>query len=378
MKYIKDGKIVLPNRIEKTAVLVFDKKIKGLINESEIPEGAEVISADGNYVCPGFVDIHIHGYAGADTSDGSADGIKAIAEEIIKNGVTSFLPTTMTVSEEEINAAFASVRKVKESSKSWNGAEILGVHAEGPFINSAKKGAQSEKNIKKPNINFVLDNADIIKLITIAPEVDDRHKFIKEISRNTGIAVSMGHTNATYDEAASAIADGISHATHLFNAMPPFSHREPGAVGAALSSDIYVELICDTFHIHPSLFGIVASVKGDKLCLITDCTKAGGMPDGEYSLGGQKTFLRGVECRLADGTIAGSVLRMNEAIKNLLKYTSLEVFEAVAAASLNPARSIGIKNKGALEAGYDADIVIADRDFNIREVIKAGKSVYTK
>ena len=206
--------------------------------------------------------------------------------------------------------------------------------------------------------------------------MDEGHAAIREIARETDILISMGHTAAGYEEAVSAVRDGVGHVTHLFNAMTPFSHRAPGVVGAALTTDVSVELICDTFHLHPGIFSLVAGQKRGKLCLVTDCTRAGGMPDGEYELGGQPIFVKGIECRLADGTIAGSVLTLNEAVRNLLAHTSLSVPEAVAAASLAPARAIGAVGKGALLAGYDADIIIADESFRIQRTIKRGKTVF--
>ncbi len=376
MKYIKNGRIVMPDRIIDGAVLAYDEKIAGIVKESDIPEGAEVICAGGNYVCPGLCDIHIHGYLNEDTSDGKPEGIRKMAYGIAENGVTSFLPTTMTVSQAEIDAALNAVRSLKEESKTWGGAEILGVHAEGPFINSSKKGAQKEEDIQKPCAKFLIDNADIIKIVSMAPEMDEGHEVIKEVSRNTDILISMGHTGAKYEEAVSAVNDGVGHTTHLFNAMTPLAHRDPGVVGAALATDVSVELICDTFHIHPGVFSIIAKQKADKLCLITDCTRAGGMPDGEYSLGGQPIYLKGIECRLADGTIAGSVLKLNVAVKNVLENTTLSVPEVVAAASYNPARAIGAKNKGSLKVGCDADIIIADEKFNIKRTIKKGNTIY--
>lgn len=366
----------MPDRIVDNAVLAYDEKIAGIVKEDDIPEGAEVISAEGNYVCPGFVDIHIHGYLNEDTSDAKPEGIRKMAYGVAKNGVTSFLPTTMTVSQPEIDAALNVVRSLKEESKTWGGAEILGVHAEGPFINPSKKGAQKEEDIQKPNAKFLIDNADIIKIVSMAPEMDNDHEVIKEVSKKTEILISMGHTGASYGEAVSAVNDGVRHTTHLFNAMTPLAHRDPGVVGAALSTDVSAELICDTFHIHPGVFSIIAKQKADKLCLITDCTRAGGMPDGEYSLGGQPIFLKGIECRLADGTIAGSVLKMNVAVKNVLENTTLSVPEVVAMASSNPARAIGAKNKGSLKVGCDADIIIADEKFNILRTIKKGNTIY--
>ncbi len=366
----------MPDRVIDGKALAYDEKISGVVKTEDIPAGAEVIDAKGNYVCPGLVDIHIHGYLNEDASDGKPEGIRKMAYGVAKNGVTSFLPTTMTISRKDLEAAFDTVRGLKEESLNWDGAEILGVHAEGPFINPSKKGAQNGENIQAPDADFIVDNSDIIRLITIAPEMDKNHEVIKEVSSRCDVLLSMGHTSAGYEEAVSAVNDGVGHATHLFNAMTALAHRDPGVVGAALATDVTVELICDTFHIHPGVFSIIAKQKPGKLCLITDCIRAGGMPDGEYDLGGLPVTLKGIECRLVDGTIAGSVLTLNAALRNVLENTTLSVPEAVAAASYTPARAIKAKGKGALKSGYDADIIIADEKFNIKRTIKRGKTIY--
>ena len=377
--YIINGKIVLPEEVVIGKALAFDDesgKIIGVVDAA--PAGADVIDACGNYVAPGLVDIHIHGYLGEDTCDAKPEGIKKMAYGVAKNGVTSFLPTTMTVSKDEIIAALNAVRSLKEQSKTWDGAEIIGVHAEGPFINPNKKGAQAEENILKPDADFVLENADIITSITLAPEMDKDHACIKKLAKESNVLVSMGHTDATFDEAMSAVKDGVCHATHLFNAMSALAHRNPGVVGAALASEnVSVEVIADTFHINPGLYSIVAKVKGDKMVLITDCTRAGGMPDGEYELGGQPIFLKGIECRLADGTIAGSVLKLNNAVKNVLDHTDLPANAVFNMASLNPAKAIRCADRiGSLEEGKDADIIITDDNINIIRTIKKGKTIY--
>ena len=379
LTYIINGRIVLPDAVISGKALAFDKEsgtISGLVDT--VPSDADVIDAAGNYVAPGLVDIHIHGYLGEDTCDAKPEGIKKMAYGVAENGVTSFLPTTMTVSKPEIVAALDAVRSLKEESKTWDGAEILGVHAEGPFINPSKKGAQAEENILVPDADFILENADIITSVTLAPEMDKDHACIKKLAADGRVLVSMGHTDATFEEAMSAAKDGANHATHLFNAMSALAHRNPGVVGAALASDnVSVELIADTFHINPGLYSIVAKVKGDKMVLITDCTRAGGMPDGEYTLGGQPIFLKGIECRLADGTIAGSVLKLNNAVKNVLDHTDLPVNEVFKMASLNPAAAIQHADHiGSLEAGKDADIIIADENINVVRTIKKGRTIY--
>ena len=376
MKAIINGKIVTPAGVVEGKALLYDEKIRGIVCEA--PAGCEVLDAKGAYVCPGLVDIHIHGYLREDTSDGKPEGLKTMAYGIAKNGVTSFLPTTMTVSMDEINAALNAARSVKEESKTWEGAEILGVHAEGPFINPSKKGAQSADNILKPDGKFLVDNQDIIRSVTLAPEMDENHACIKEVTAKTDIMISMGHTDASFDEATSAIGDGVRHATHLFNAMSALNHRNPGVVGAALASEnCSVEMICDTFHINPALYAIVEKQKGDKTVLITDCTRAGGMPDGDYTLGGQVIHVNGIKCLLDDGTIAGSVLKLNHAIRNVLAHTTLPVHTVVNMASLNAAKAIHADTtKGSLETGKDADIFLADEKWEVSKTIKGGKLIY--
>lgn len=379
MKAIFNGKIVLPDHIEDQKALLFDRKIIALVPADQIPADAERIDAEGNYVIPGLVDMHIHGYLGEDASDGAFDGIRTMAEGIAQNGVTAFLPTTMTVSYDELRAAFAQIRRAKEASAQddWQGAQILGVNAEGPFINPAKKGAQAGENIRPGDAKFLEEYLDILRVFTIAPEMDGNMDCIREMNGKT--LISMGHTGATCDQAIAAFDAGVRHVTHLFNAQTPLLHRDPGVVGAALTDDrVSTELIADTFHVNARLFSLVARMKGEKLVLITDCTRAGGLADGEYTLGGQPIFVHGIECRLADGTIAGSVLKLNHAVRNLLKHTDLTVSQAVNAASLNPAKRIGVEAcKGSLEVGKDADIAICDADFEIRRTILGGRTIYT-
>lgn len=376
MKAIVNGKIILPDSIVEGRALLFDEKIAGL--SETVPEGAEIIDAKGRYVAPGLVDIHIHGYLGEDTSDGSVEGIRKMAEGIVKNGVTAWLPTTMTVSYDDLRRAFDAVRVLMDKKNNPKGAQIMGVHAEGPFINPSKKGAQAVEYIRPADAPFLIENSDVIRIVTIAPEMPGALDCIREVTEKTSILVSMGHTAANYETAKAGIEAGVRHATHLFNAMTPLNHRDPGVVGASLADDrVSTELIADTFHISPDLFGLVAKVKGDNLVLITDCTRAGGLEDGEYTLGGQPIFVKGIECRLADGTIAGSVLKLNNAIRNMRDHTSLPLEQIVRMASINAARCIGLdKTKGSLEAGKDADIILADENFAVSETIIAGETVW--
>ena len=358
--------------------LIFGETIEKIADAKDVNlSDYEVIDAGGKYVSPGLVDMHIHGYLGADVSDGDADGVRKMAEGIIKNGVTAWCPTTMTVSKAEIEAAFDAVREVKNSGE-YYGSRILGVNSEGPFINAAKKGAQAEEHILKPDADFIKKHSDIVELFTVAPEVDGALECIERVSKETDVLISMGHTNATYEEANKGIEKGVKHTTHLFNAMTALSHRSPGVVGAALSSEgTSVELIADTFHVSKGLFNLIAKIKDNKLCLITDCIRAGGMPDGDYTLGGQPVHKEGIKCLMPDGTIAGSVLKLNEAVRNLYENSNLEIYEAVNCASLNPAMALGKdKEIGSLEAGKRADIMIADEKFNVEMTILGGEIRY--
>ena len=377
MKCIKGAKIILPDSVVEGKALLFDEKIIGIVTENDIPTEAEVINAEGSYVAPGLVDVHIHGYLNEDSSDGSADGIRTMAEGVIKNGVTTFLPTTMTVSIAQLEAAFDAIRSVQEESKTWKGAYIAGVNAEGPFINASKKGAQAEEHIKAPDADWILANQDIIKLCTIAPETEGGYEAIEKITKNSNVRVSVGHTDATYEETMKAIECGATQITHLFNAQTGLHHRKPGVVGAGLASNAYTELIADTFHVHPGLYTMLAKCKGDRLVLITDCIRAGGMSDGTYDLGGQMVTVNGIQCLLADGTIAGSVLRLNNAVKNVLANTDLPIYTVVAAASINPANAIGMGDtKGSIKAGKDADLIITDASFNVQKTIIGGEVRY--
>ncbi len=379
MKCIINGRILLPDRELAGRELWFDDRIRRICfpgEETAVPE--EVIDAGGAYVSPGLVDLHIHGYLGQDVSDGEKDGILSIAQGILRNGVTSWCPTTMTVSVSDLKQAFAVCRELRENQPS-DSARILGVHAEGPFINASKKGAQAAEHILLPDKELIWKHQDILRLITLAPEVSEQGMdFIRWVSQETGIVVSLGHTSADYETACKAYDCGARHTTHLFNAMTGLQHRAPGVVGAALSvPQVSCELIADTFHVHPGLFRLLYQIKKSRLVLITDCIRAGGLSDGEYTLGGQDVSVHGIECRLRDGTIAGSVLTLDRAVWNLHKYGNVPLYCAVAAASYAPARVLGEDRKiGSLRPGRNADLLLADSSFRIQKVFRMGQEVF--
>lgn len=378
MKVITNGKIILKDKILENCALVYSDVIEGILSAENVPSDAEIIDAGGGFISPGFIDLHIHGYLGKDVCDGEEESIRTISKGIIANGVTGYLPTTMTVDMKVIKKSLEVLRALKKESESWEGSEILGCHAEGPFISESKKGAQDPKHILSPDAEFVKEYSDIIKIISLAPEEDTADfSAIREINKETDVVISMGHTSADYNTAMASISNGVKHATHLFNAMTPLAHRAPGVVGAALTSDVSCELIVDTFHVSPALYDMLYKLKGRKLCFITDCLPAGGLPYGEYTLGGNKIVYRDIVCRLEDGTVAGSVLQLNKGVWNVYKNSAIPLCECVNCASLNPAETIGVADrKGSLEIGKDADIVILDNEFNVLKTIKKGDIKY--
>ncbi len=378
MKAIKNGKIILKDRvIEGQAVLISDV-IEGILPEEQIPEGIEVLDAKGGYIAPGLIDLHIHGYLGKDVCDGEEESIRTISKGLLANGVTGYLPTTMTVDMKVIRKALEICRGLKEESKDWDGSVILGCHAEGPFISESKKGAQDAKYILKPDAKFVKEYADIISIITLAPETDtEDFAAIREICRDTDVVVSMGHTSADYETAMAGTEAGVAHVTHLFNAMTPLAHRAPGVVTAAFNSDVSCEVIVDTFHVDKCFYDLLWKIKGRKLCFITDCLPAGGLPYGEYTLGGSKIIYRDIVCRLEDGTVAGSVLPLNRGVWNVYTNSDIPLHECVNCATLNPATTIGLQDrKGSIEVGKDADIIITNEKFEVQKTIIKGEVKY--
>ncbi len=371
---IKNCNIIYLDKIEKGSVLIENGKIKE-INPSNY-NGEEVIDANGLYLSPGFIDVHIHGAGGHDTMDGTFEAINEISKVIVKHGTTSFTPTTMTVAVEDIRKSMKAIKEAKE--KGTDGAIVLGAHLEGPFISPKAIGAQNPNYLIPPtleNYNSMVEDAeDAVVSITIAPEIPGAKELIKELSQR-GVVCSIGHTKATYNEAMEGIKCGCGHSTHLFNAMTPFAHREPGVVGAIFDSDITTETISDGIHVsYPSLRIAYKQKTSDKVLLVTDAMMACAMPDGMYALGGQDVVVKEGAARLLSGSLAGSILTLDKAVKNVYKNVGMPLYEAVKMASYNPAKHCKVENrKGLIKEGYDADLVLFDDDINIKNVLVNGK-----
>lgn len=377
LKAIVNAKIVTDGEILLSHAVVFSSQIVALVPENELDyfQLDERINGHGLYLSPGFIDIHIHGSAGADTMDSSDEALTTISRSLPRTGVTAFLPTTMTMEYSLVEEALIRIRKAMIKSE---GAEILGCHMEGPFISQEYKGAQDNRHILNPDFARVEKFADVIKIATIAPELPGSTEFIRKATAK-GIVVSIGHSAATYDDAMAAIDAGASHVTHTFNALAGMNHRQPGVIGA-LSDNNHVtcELIADNVHVHPAAQRMLLKLKGhENLVLITDAMRAGLMPEGQYDLGGQLVTVKDGEARLASGSLAGSVLTLNRAAANFRKTSGLSLPKIVEMVSTNPARKIGIeKRKGRIAAGMDADMVLFDDDFTIFATYSFGRLVY--
>lgn len=343
--------------------------------------GIESLFETDGVVLPGFIDEHIHGAGGADTMDATEEALQTISEYVAREGTTGFLATTMTQSKENISAALANVRKVKEKGE-YKGAEILGVHLEGPFISPRHVGAQPLEYVAKPSADaFDEYNAlsgGNVKIVTLAPEVDGGVELIKHLKK-TGVVASIGHTGATYADVENAVKAGASNVTHTYNAQTGLHHREAGVVGAAmLFNELNCEMICDTIHVSvPAIKIFIKNKPLDKFTLITDAMRAKGMPDGLSELGGQQVFVKNGEARLADGTLAGSVLKMNVAVKNLVEKAGVPFTQAVDYASANPAKNLGLfSERGSIEVGKRADLTVLDKDYNVLYTVVGGEIVY--
>lgn len=376
---IKVKAVFLENKILSPALVEIED---GHFKEIRAIREQEEINVDHDYsqyiMAPGYVDTHVHGYDGSDIMDADPEGLKKISLGILKNGVTSFLATTLTAKWEELDAA---CRVVGENYKDVKGAKVRGIFLEGPFFTEKYKGAQNPAYFSDPDIEVLKRwkelSKGLVNKIAIAPEREGAVEFIKE-AKKMGVYVALGHSDATYDQAKSALDAGANIFVHCYNGMSPLHHRNPGMVGAALSDDeSYAELICDGHHVHPASAKVVVKAKGYKrVPLITDCMMAGGLTDGMYKLGEFDVKVEGGTARLESGSLAGSILKLNDAVKNVYDWDLVSKYQAVQMASLVPAMSVGIDDLcGKIAACYEADFNLLNDDMTIYKTFLDGKEV---
>ncbi len=372
MKAIINAKLIANDEVVEGQVLLFDDTIVKIAKDVDLTN-VEVIDAKGHYVSAGFIDLHIHGSGGADVMDATPQALETLSATLLQTGTTSFLATTMTMSPQDIDKA---LKNIQDHKSTVSGAHILGIHLEGPFINAEKHGAQDKNYVQLPNLSLIQNYMHEVKMITLAPEVEGAEVFIKHLVKEySHIILSIGHSDASFEECKESFTWGVSHATHLFNAMNPYHHRKPGIVGAVFDSEVTCDIIADLVHTHPSVLELVQQVKKEKLILITDAMRAGCMKCGTYDLGGRRVEVKDGKALLEDGTLAGSVLKMNEALLNMRKHTSMTTVALVNSVTKTPAQKLGV-SKGELREGYDADIVIFDENFSIISTIIAGEVKY--
>ena len=348
----------------------FDEKILSL--GADITGGED---AEGCYVIPGLIDVHTHAACGEDCSDGKAEGMPIMARHYAAQGVTSWCPTTMTLKEPTLKRAMEVIRDYVRPD---DGAKVVGIHLEGPFLCYAKRGAQAAENLHAPDAAMFHrlneTSGGLVKLVTVAPEEPGALDFIREVSQVC--TVSLGHTTADYDTAMAAYAAGASHATHLFNGMPALHHREPGVIAAASDAGATVELITDGLHIHPSVVRLTHRLFGDKLVLISDSLRCAGMPDGDYELGGQSITMKDGKATLTGtDTLAGSSVHLMDGLRRAVSF-GVPLEAAITAATLTPAKAIRMDGElGSLEEGKWADLVVLDQDLNVKAVYINGKKL---
>ncbi len=382
MRSALKGDIILADRIlEDGVVLLEGDKIAAVFRAGEqcLPGGVEIFDYGDFYITPGLIDVHVHGAMGKDVMDGSVKSLREIAIHQARCGVTGFVPAVPAAPIASIVEAIAAARAAR---KEGLAAQILGVYLEGPFLSQAKKGAQDPDFIRPANeedLDSLLKAADGIRtILTIAPEVGDNLSFIPAL-REKGIIVSIGHSEASFELAARSFDLGVAHATHLFNAMSGFLPREPGVIGAVLDRDaVTAEIIADGVHVHPASLRLAVRCKGpSRVCLVTDSMKASGLGDGTYRVGNFEVIVKDGEARLKESrALAGSVLTLDRAVKNIIEWAGVSVSEAVNMASFNPARLLGLDEKlGSIDVGKAANLAIFNQDFSVIDTIVGGRSV---
>ena len=374
--YIKSDKIFLENEVFDGYILIEDNYISDI--SRSVKKDVEVKDYTSKIVAPGYFDTHVHGYGGHDVMDATVEGLLEISKAMVSTGVTSFLATTLTDSFERLSAACENVGKCKNLCK---GAKIQGIFLEGPFFTEKYKGAQNPEYMSNPSMEKLKSwneiSGNLVNKIAISPEYEGTSEFIKG-AVDLGVYVALAHSDATYEQAKEAVKNGASIFAHTYNAMSPLHHRNPGMVGASLTTDTFNEVICDGHHVHPGAVDVILRAKSpDKTVLITDCMMAGGMEDGNYKLGEFDVKVENGTARLSSGALAGSILSLSQAVKNVYEWGLVSKLEAVKMASLIPAKSVGIDDKiGSISIGKCADINILDDDLNVLEVFIDGEKKF--
>ena len=374
-------------RLPNAAVVISDSSIQTITAATQVKNTAadEVHYFPADYhLVPGFIDLHVHGVNGQDVMDATPEALRVISKTLAAEGTTGFLATTMTAKTQEIANALAAARDFMDAKHAVQGASILGVHLEGPFISPKRAGAQSAAQVLVPDIplfeSWQQATAKVIKLVTLAPELSNSVGFIRYL-REQGVIAALGHTDATYAETVAAIAEGLSYATHVLNAMRGVHQREPGAALAALLSEqVLTELIVDGVHLHPAMVQFILKLKTkEKIILVTDAMRAKCLGDGIYDLGGQDVVVKEGVATLPDGTLAGSTLKMSVAIQNMLRFTQCSLWDVLQMTSANPAKALGIfHKKGSIAVGKDADLVVLDEKLDVVMTVCGGVVVYHK